>query len=163
LTEITKKGNHILGARIHFMMLDVIELRRNKWEVRKLVDNSKRNDQIRKKARLGAGILKTQPVEKNKTKTGERVQGGKGTKYCQSGYNQPIKLTSIESDSYRAKQQPTVSMVNRIADVKNITNNSRTSGTALTLGPTGGAWKTGATKNSFNKAVSKDSNSELDK
>jgi translation initiation factor 4G len=170
LTEITKKGNQFISARIRFMILDVIELRQNKWVPRRRDAGPKRIDEIRKEAeeerlRLEAEIAKNQAAENNR-RTGERNQGGKGSgrqNYNQSGYGQSLKSTSMESDSYRAKQQPAVSMVNKIADVKNITNNSRTSGTALTLGPTGGAWKTGATKNSFNKAVSKDSNSESDR
>jgi hypothetical protein len=47
LTEITKKGSHSIGGRIRFIILDVIELRQNKWIPSQPYVGSKKIDEIR--------------------------------------------------------------------------------------------------------------------
>jgi translation initiation factor 4G len=131
LDKIVKKKDCVT-ARIRFMILDVIELRGNKW-VPRVSEEQKR---------IANEIAKNQANEKRNMQGQMDQKGGQkgGQQYQQQG---SLKSTSMDSESFnmRSNKAQTGNMVNKIKEVKQITTTKL--GTEMLLGPGGGqsfAW-----------------------
>jgi translation initiation factor 4G len=146
LDKIVKKKDCVT-ARIRFMILDVIELRGNKWVPRRKDNNPRRIEEIRREAeedqqRIADEIAKNQANEKRNMQGQMGQKGGQkgGQQYQQQG---SLKSTSMDSESFnmRSNKAQTGNMVNKIKEVKQITTTKL--GTEMLLGPGGGqsfAW-----------------------
>lgn len=151
LDRISKKKDTV-SARIRFMILDIIDLRKNNWVPRRKDNNPRRIEEIRKEAeeeqqRLEAELAKQQ-LQGQYNKGSQQGQKG-GQKYQQHQGQQGMsggslsKSSSMDADAYRAKMQNGSVAINKIKDIKtninkNINNND------LVLGPGGSSF------NSFN-------------
>jgi translation initiation factor 4G len=138
-TKKEQQPSATVTARIRFMILDVIDLRKNSWVPRRKDNNPRRIEEIRKEAeeeqaRIDAEIARNQQLDKGK-QGGQKgsQQGGQGQKQ----YQHSLKSTSMDSDTFRASKTANGNMVNKIKDVKTIT--TKTSNAELTLGPGGGS------------------------
>jgi len=148
LEKITKKNDSKkVSARIRFMILDVIDLRRNLWVPRRKDNNPRRIEEIRREAEeeqaaKEAEIQRNQAMEK-------RQGGGQKGMQQKGGYQQghqqhqqqhhSLKSTSMDSETFHMRSTKTQNgnMVSKIKDVKSITNKNLNS-TDLLLGPSGG-------------------------
>lgn len=153
LERITKRKDSVT-ARIRFMILDVLDLRKSNWVPRRKDNKPRPLEEIRKEAeeeqqRLEAEIAKNQQNERR----GQGQMGGqKGGPGAQrggagvggTGYGQMLKSSSMDSEAFntRGQKQTSVNMVKKITDVKQITKTT-TNNNDLLLGPggsTGFAW-----------------------
>lgn len=137
LEKIIKKksgGKDGVTARIRFMILDVIDLRRNQWVPRRKDNNPRRIEEIRKEAEEEQARQEAERQAQMEKRQSQKGQGG------QQGQKQPyqhsLKSTSMDSESFRANKAQNGTMASKIKDVKTIT--TKTSNTELTLGPGGG-------------------------
>lgn len=148
LEKITKKNdNKKVSARIRFMILDVIDLRRNAWVPRRKDNNPRRIEEIRREAEEEQAAREAE-IQRNQAM--EKRQGG-GQKGLQQkgGYQQghqqhqqqhhSLKSTSMDSETFHMRSTKTQNgnMVSKIKDVKSITTKNLNS-TDLLLGPSGG-------------------------
>jgi translation initiation factor 4G len=127
LTGIAEKKD-CATAGTRFIILDLIDLRGNKW-VPRVSEEQKR---------IANEIAKNQANEKRNMQ-GQMGQKG-GQQYQQQG---SLKFTSMDSESFnmRSNKAQTGNMVNKIKEVKQITTTKL--GTEMLLGPGGGqsfAW-----------------------
>jgi translation initiation factor 4G len=144
LEKIVKKKDCVT-ARIRFMILDVIELRKSNWVPRRKDNNPRRIEEIRREAeeeqqRIADEIARNQQHDKRNAQ-GNMQGGGKGGQNKGGNYNQgqqSLKSTSMDSESYsRQNKQQAGNMVNTIKGVKQITNITKL-GNDIALGPGGG-------------------------
>lgn len=119
LERIVKKKDSVT-ARIRFMILDVIDLRKNQWIPRRKVNNPRLLEQIRKEAAEEAEVAKDQLDEDKR-----------------SGFSSNGKTVSFDLASYtqRVQKSTQFNMINKIKDVKQIT---ATNDNDLLLGPSSG-------------------------
>ena len=123
---VKKKDGNCVTARIRFMILDVIDLRSNKWVPRRKDNNPRRIEEIRREAeeeqqRLAEEIAKNQQNDKRNMQ-GSMGQKG-GPKGSQQYQQQSLKSTSMDSESFnmRSSKAQSGNMVNKIKEVKQIT------------------------------------------
>ena len=141
LDKIVKKKDCVT-ARIRFMILDVIDLRNNKWVPRRKDNNPRRIEEIRREAeeeqqRIAEEIAKNQQNDKRNMQMGQKGGQKGGQQYQQQS---SLKSTSMDSDSFRGVKPQPGNMVNKIKEVRQITN---TGNDTMLLGPGGGqgfAW-----------------------
>jgi len=135
LERIVKKRDSTT-ARIRFMILDIIELRKNAWVPRRKDNAPRRIEEIRAEAeeerlKLEAQIAANQANERNM----RNQSGQRGATRGSGGY---AGKSSMDSENYNRAQKNTntnINMVKKITEVKSITNRSNNS--ELTLGPGG--------------------------
>lgn len=136
LDKISKKKDTV-SARIRFMIMDVIDLRKSQWISRRKDNAPKKIDEIRKEAeeeqlRQEAEYAKQAQLDKQR-----QGQGQKGVKFQQSQQN-VSRSTSMDSEAFHARSNKAQngSMASKIKDVKQITNKNLNGD--FTLGPGGG-------------------------
>lgn len=136
LEKIAKKKDSST-ARIRFMLLDIIDLRKMLWVPRRKDTGPKRIDEIRAEAeeerlKIEAQIEQTRQNERNqRNQPGQRGSGTRGS----GGYG---GKSSMDNEGYnRAQKNPNpVNMVKKITEVRSITQ--RTNNSDVLLGPGGG-------------------------
>lgn len=142
LERISKKRD-TNTARTRFMILDIIELRKNAWVPRRAVNAPRRIEEIRQEAederlKLEAQIAANQQNERNARQQGGGRGGGRGS----GGYGgqNSLKSTSMDNEAFRGKKN--INMVQKLGDVKNITTKNSNE---VLLGPGGGfSWNKAA-------------------
>ena len=147
LEKITKKKD-IVSARIRFMILDVIDLRRDNWVPRRKDNAPKKIDEIRREAaeeqmRKEAEIAISQANEKRSGVPGGKGMGGmRGS----SGSTGGLKSSSMDNESFRSNKLSNNggNMVNKLKDVKQTITNTQMN-MQFTLGP---SWNKGPGKTS---------------
>ena len=140
LDKITKKKD-IVSARIRFMILDVIDLRRGDWVPRRKDAAPKKIDEIRREAaeeqmRKEAEIAISQANERR-----SGMPGGKGMgRGSAGGASGGLKSSSMDNESFRSKMPNNGgNMVNTLKDVKQTITNTQNN-MQFTLGP---SWNKG--------------------
>ncbi len=135
LERIVKKRESTT-ARIRFMILDIIELRKNTWVPRRKDNAPRRIEEIRQEAeeerlKLEAQIAAAQANERNM----RNQSGQRGATRGSGGY---AGKSSMDNENYNRSQKNTnTNMVKKITEVKSITNRSNNS--EVLLGPGGGS------------------------
>jgi len=135
LERIVKKRESTT-ARIRFMILDIIELRKNNWVPRRKDNAPRRIEEIRQEAeeerlKLEAQIAATQANERNM----RNQSGQRGATRGSGGY---AGKSSMDNENYNRSQKNTnINMVKKITEVKSITN--RSNNNEVLLGPGGGS------------------------
>jgi len=130
------KNRDSITARIRFMILGIIELRKNAWVPRRKDNALRRIEEIRAeikddRLKLEAQIAANQANERNM----RNQSGQRGATRGSGGY---AGKSSMDSENYNRAQKNTntnINMVKKITEVKSITNRSNNS--ELTLGPGG--------------------------
>ena len=122
LDKIVKKKDCV-SARIRFMILDVIDLRKNIWIPRRKDNAPRKIEEIRKEAeeeqiRIEAEIAKNQQNDRRMQTGGPGGQkGGPGQRGSQGvNYSHSLKSTSMDSEAFRGQKQ-TINMSKKIMDV----------------------------------------------
>ena len=145
MEKISKKKETV-SSRIRFMLLDVIDLRKNQWTARRKENGPRKIEEIRKEAeeeklRAEAELAKQQSQQQYNRGS---QQGQRNPKYQQGQNNNGggggglSKSSSMDIDTYRASKLQPGNMVNKIKDVKTITINKNSSD--LVLGPSGSSF-----------------------
>jgi hypothetical protein len=158
LDKISKKKEAV-SARIRFMIMDVADLRKNVWVPRRKDVNPGRIEEIRKEAeeeqqRLEAEYAKNKLNDKRmQQSTGQKgSQGGKSGGY-QQNQQQVGKSTSMDNEGYsRLNKGQNGNMVNRIKEVKQITNKNLNVNSVI-LGTGGGDFSWNKPKQTTNDAT----------
>jgi translation initiation factor 4G len=130
LERIVKKKDTVC-SRIRFMIMDVIDLRRNNWVPRHQDNNPRRIEEIRREheeQQMRQEAERQQERRNQQQKgTGQKGSGGTG-----QGYS--LKSTSMDSDSYNPRGgKQNVNMATKIKEVKNLTEKKDSEN--LVLGP----------------------------
>ena len=158
LDKITKKKD-IVSARIRFMILDVIDLRRGDWVPRRKDAAPKKIDEIRREAaeeqmRKEAEIAISQA---NDRRSG--MPGGKGMgRGSAGGSSGGLKSSSMDNESFRGSKLSNNggNMVNKLKDVKQTITNAQNNMTSFTFGP---SWNKGPGKTATDASSSNMSSS----
>lgn len=134
LENIVKKKD-TTTARTRFMILDIIDLRKNQWVPRRKDNAPRRIEEIRQEAeeerlKLEAQIAANQAHDKNMRN--QQRGGGRGS----GGYGSNLKSTSMDNEAFRGQKNQNINMVKKITEVKSITTKSNNE---VLLGPGGGS------------------------
>ena len=135
LDNIVKKKDTTTPARIRFMILDIIDLRKNSWVPRRKDNAPRRIEEIRQEAeeerlKLEAQIAANQAQDKNM----RNQQGGRGGGRGSGGYGSNLKSTSMDNEAFRGQKNQNINMVKKITEVKSITTRNNNE---VLLGPGG--------------------------
>lgn len=134
LDKIAKKKDAV-SSRIRFMILDVIDLRKNGWVPRRKDYKPQKIDEIRKEAEEEQQRQEAARQLDKQRSMNQSSPGPKGGKYMQQNIS---KSTSMDSEAFHSRSNKTQngSMVNKIKDVRTITTKNLNG--ELLLGPGGG-------------------------
>ena len=126
LDTIVKKKDTTTPARIRFLILDIIDLRKNSWVPRRKDNAPRRVEEIRQEAQIAAN----QAQDKNM-----RNRSG--------GYGSNLKSTSMDNEAFRGQKNQNINMVKKITEVKSITTRNNNE-VLLGRGSRGFSWNKAA-------------------
>ena len=122
LEKIVEKKDCV-SARIQFMILNVIDLKKNQWVPARKDSAPTVNEEIRKEAeeeqtRIARNQQNDRPMEPgghSGQKGGSGQRDGLGVNYFQS-----LKSSSVDSEAFREKRQNIISISKKIMDVVSV-------------------------------------------